>query len=193
MNQLDIRDFPLELEKLENKCKEIGFEMPSDRLAGSLLKTLIASKPTGKFLELGTGIGLSLAWMIAGMDQSSSIISLDNDENLIQIVQNIFHKDARVSLLGENGEQWIQDYSGGKFDLIFADTWPGKYNSLDEVLDLLKVGGIYVIDDMNEQPNWPEGHDLKAKGLIEKLEQKENFTMCKMNWSTGIILMTRIK
>lgn len=192
MNQQDIRDSPTVLEKLENACQEIGFDMPSDRLVGTLLKTLVASKPAGNFLELGSGIGLSLAWMIAGMDQASRIISLDSDEKLVQIVKDIFKEDERVTLHCQNGEEWIAQYSGDQFDLIFADTWPGKYNSLDEVLAMLKIGGIYVIDDMNEQPNWPEGHDMKAKELIEKLENRRDFTITKMDWSTGIVLMARI-
>ena len=32
--------------------------MPSDLFIGTLLKTLITSKPKSKILELGTGIGL---------------------------------------------------------------------------------------------------------------------------------------
>ena len=77
------------------------------------------------------------------------------------------------------------------FDLIFADSWPGKYIELDVTLQLLKVGGIYVIDDMIEQDNWPEGHREKAQILINELEEKDNFTMVKLNWSTGIIIMTK--
>ena len=42
--------------------------MPSDLYIGSLLKTLIASKPNAKLLKLGMGIGLSLSWMTDGME-----------------------------------------------------------------------------------------------------------------------------
>jgi hypothetical protein len=31
---------------------------------------------------------------------------------------------------------------------------------------MLKPGGLYVIDDMLPQPNWPEGHAAKAEVLI---------------------------
>ncbi|WP_373397635.1 hypothetical protein V8V91_24320 [Algoriphagus halophilus] len=54
------------------------------------------------------------------------------------------------------------------------------------------MGGIYVIDDMDEQPNWPNGHAEKAQDLVKQLEYREDFHLCKMNWSTGVILMTKI-
>ena len=76
-------------------------------------------------------------------------------------------------------------------DLIFADTWPGKYNHLEETLNLLKVGGIYIIDDMLPQENWPEGHENKAIGLMQNLAARNNFTITKMCWSTGLMICVK--
>jgi hypothetical protein len=46
-----------------------------------------------------------------------------------------------------------------------------------------------VIDDMLYQPNWRDGH--AAKALIEILENRTDFHLTKMNWSTGVILMAK--
>ena len=70
---------------------------------------------------------------------------------------------------------------------------PGKYSQIKEVLDLVKVGGFYVIDDMNAQPNWPEGHQTNVDGLIHYLENRDDFTLTKLNWSTGLIIAVRNK
>jgi len=191
MNYLNISDKPAIHSEIEKKSKEIGFTMPSDLYIGSLLKTLITAKPKSNILELGTGIGLSLSWMIDGMDSESSITSLDNDPKLIEIAKHFFGNDKRVQLLCTDGTEWIKGYQGAQFDLIFADAWPGKYSEIDELLDLLKVGGIYVIDDMITQPNWPEGHQLNVDKLIEYLENREDLNMTKMKWSTGIIIATK--
>ena len=80
---------------------------------------------------------------------------------------------------------------GNKFDLIFADAWPGKYSELDEILEFLTVGGIYIIDDMLAQPNWPKGHDDLVNELIEKLENRDDLQLTKLNWSTGIIIAVK--
>lgn len=191
MNDSNILDKPEIHSQIEAKSQEIGFTMPSDLYIGSLLKTLISSKPNANLLELGTGIGLSLAWMIDGMDATSKLTSIDNDPKLTEIAKNYFGKDTRVNIVCMDGSKWIKNYHGEKFDLIFADAWPGKYSEIEEILALIKVSGFYVIDDMQTQPNWPEGHQEKVDQLVAYLEQREDFSLTKMNWSTGIIVAVR--
>jgi len=193
MNDSNITDIPKIYKQIENKSEEIGFTMPSDIYIGTLLKTLISSKPNGNFLELGTGIGLSLSWMIDGMDKKSKLITVDNDPKLIKIATNFFAQNSQVEIICEDGNQWIKNYEGKKFDLIFADAWPGKYSEIDETLNFLKVGGFYVIDDMSTQSNWPEGHEEKAATLIDYLENRKDLVLTKMNWSTGVIITTKIR
>ena len=192
MHQFKITILPELYPSLLAKSNEIGFTMSSDTYVGSLLKTLVASKPNGNILELGTGIGLSLSWIIDGMDKNSKLISIDNDPKLIEIALGFFGEDPRVEFVCVDGTQWIQAYKGQVFDLVFADAWPGKYSEIKETLDLIKVGGFYVVDDMTPQTDWPEGHHEKAKKLFAYLESRIDFTMTKMNWSTGIIIMTRL-
>jgi len=191
MNDMITAGLPLAYEDLLEKCKEIGFTMPSDLYIGSLLKTLICSKPKANILELGTGIGLTLSWMIDGMDLDSKIYSVDNDPQLIKIATDFFGEDKRVNLICEDGSAWIKNYSGDLFDLIFADAWPGKYSDLDLTLELLKPGGFYIIDDMLSQPNWPEGHQELVYELIGVLENRKDLQLTKMNWSTGIIVVVK--
>jgi predicted O-methyltransferase YrrM len=167
--------------------------MPSDLQTGSLLRTLIRSKPNGKFLELGTGTGLSLSWIIEGMDKNSHVVSIDTEEKYLAIARSFFDSDPRISIICMDGASWITQNKNAELDLIFADAWPGKYNTLDETLSLLKVGGFYIIDDMLPQPNWPEGHAEKAEKLIQYLESLEYIQLTKLNWSTGIIIITRVK
>ncbi|MBX2877399.1 MAG: class I SAM-dependent methyltransferase [Saprospiraceae bacterium] len=180
------------LKTLEQECKDIGFTMPSDRHIGALLRTMVSSKPGGHFLELGTGIGLSLCWMIEGMDQGSHLFSIDNDPQLSKIAQGHFGADSRVEIICQDGGEWIKAYDGPGFDLIFADAWPGKYFDLKETLDLIKPGGFYVIDDMLPEVDWPEGHAEKATALIKYLEEHPQLHVTKMSWSTGIIVATKI-
>ena len=192
MDQTKIIQMPGQYPALLAKSKVLGFTMPSDVYVGTLLKTLVASKPNGNFLELGTGIGLSLAWMIEGMDEKSGMISVDNDPELIQIANLFFKEEPRLTLICSDGEEWLENYTGESFDLIFADAWPGKYSHLDKTISLIKNGGFYVIDDMKKQPNWPEGHEEKAKELVQVLEQREDITITKMDWSTGLIVAVKI-
>jgi len=193
MNDSNIQDIPAIHSEIERKSAEIGFTMPSDVYIGTLLKTLISSKPGGRFLELGTGIGLSLSWMIDGMDAKAGLISVDNDSELTGIAKQYFGKDTRVEIICDDGSEWIKNYKGEKFDLVFADAWPGKYSETDEILDLILVGGFYVIDDMSAQSNWPEGHDANVDRLVAYLEKRKDFNLTKMDWSTGLIIAVKTK
>ncbi|WP_233074018.1 O-methyltransferase [Flavobacterium sp. IB48] len=143
--------------EIKSDSEKISFSMPSDLQTGSFLRTLVATKKDGHFLELGTGTGLSLAWLIEGLGENSNLISIDNTAEYQDIAKKYFQK-PNVSFVCEDAEKWILNYKDLKFDLIFADAWPGKYAVLEETLQLLNPGGIYLIDDMLPQPNWPENH-----------------------------------
>lgn len=150
MDDKNIQDIPSDYQNILLKSKGIGFSMPSDLNIGSLLKTLISSKPSSNVLELGTGIGLSISWMIQGLDENSNISSVDNNSDLLKIAKTFFMGESFLRLICQDGTSWIKSYQGPPFDLIFADAWPGKYCDLEDTLALLKIGGIYVIDDMEE-------------------------------------------
>ncbi|VAW11593.1 hypothetical protein MNBD_BACTEROID03-2622, partial [hydrothermal vent metagenome] len=58
-------------------------------------------------------------------------------------------------------------------------------------MNLVKVNGFYVIDDMTAQPNWPGGHQDNVDRLVGYLENTEDFVLTKMNWSTGLIIAVK--
>jgi predicted O-methyltransferase YrrM len=177
--------------EIQRATEESGFNMASDLEACSLLRTLAVSKPGGKFLELGTGTGLSTAWILDGMDKNSSLTSIDFDESVLSIAQRFLGNDPRLKLELIDGEKWVDANRDARFDFIFADTWHGKYLMLNEVLEMLKIGGFYIVDDMLPQPNWPEGHAEKAENFVKKLESYSFLNITKLNWSTGIIVAVR--
>ena len=183
---------PVQYENIAEATKAIAFNMASDMQTGSLLKTLVASKPSGRILELGTGTGLTTSWIIAGMDDKTNFITIENNELLLDIARNAL-KDARVEFVLADGYEWIQSYSGQTFDLVFADAMPGKYDLFEETIGLVKVGGFYIIDDMIPQPNWPGGHADRVERFIVQLEDRNDILLTKLNWSTGIIVVTKIK
>ncbi len=191
MNDTLITSIPLEYEPIKKATNEMKFSMASDLYTGSLLKTLAASKPAGRFLELGTGTGLATAWILAGLDKNSSLITIENNGLLIDVAKK-YISDSRVEFILADGHQWLKNYKEEKFDFIFADAMPGKYDLFDETIGLLKSGGLYIIDDMLPQPNWPLGHDKKADDFITMLEDRIDVSFTKLNWSTGIIIVSKL-
>lgn len=183
--------FPAAYKAIDDATKSSGFTMASDVLTCSLLRTLAGSKPAGKFLELGTGTGLSTAWILDGMDENAMLTSIGNDSQFIEIAQTFLSDDNRLNLICTDGAEWIEMNKNQKYDYIFADTWHGKYLLLDEVLSMLNKGGLYIIDDMLPQPNWPDGHQEKAINLIRLLETRNDLSLTKQVWATGIIIAVK--
>ncbi len=182
---------PVQYKNIEVETKKLSFNMASDLYTGSLLKTLVASKKSGRILELGTGSGLATSWILQGMDKNAHLITVENNPVLMEIAKQQL-SDNRIDFVLADGYQWLQNYKGEKFDLIFADAMPGKYDLFEETLSLLKVGGFYFIDDMLPQPNWYNGHAERVDDFIIMLEKRKDITLTKLNWSTGIIIVTKI-
>ena len=67
MTEVAPQRYPAPYVLIDKATRESGFTMASDVSVCSFLKTLAASKPGGKFLELGTGTGLSTSWILDGM------------------------------------------------------------------------------------------------------------------------------
>jgi predicted O-methyltransferase YrrM len=192
MDDLNHLNVPKSIQAIDNDSRAISFNMPSEPLTCSFLRTIAASKPSGKLLELGSGTGLSTAWILDGMDANSRLTTVDLEASFLEILDRHLGKDPRLTVVCGDGDDLLRSLNGQKFDLIFADAWSGKYQLLDEALDLLKSGGIYFIDDMLPQPNWPEGHADKVDRLISILEQRTDLRISKMSWASGIIIATKI-
>lgn len=176
---------------IEIASRAIGFSMPSDLQTGALLKTLVGSKPKANVLEIGTGTGLATAWLLAGMDADSSILSVDNESTYQAVAERVLGNDARLQLLCTDAGHWLEHNEDQTFDLIFADAWPGKYDNLDAALNSLSTGGLYVIDDMLPQPNWPKGHHRLVDKLVADLESRDDLQLVRMAWSTGILIAAK--
>lgn len=183
--------YPKTYNGINEATKLSGFTMASDVLTCSLLRTLASSKPSGKFLELGTGTGLSTSWILDGMDEHSTLTSVDNDPKFLEIAQSSLGHDKRLNLISMDGGEWVEGNRSEKYDYIFADTWHGKYLLLDEVLSMLNKGGLYIIDDMLPQSNWPDGHQEKAIHLISHLESRKDLSLTKQVWATGIVIAVK--
>jgi len=182
---------PETLSAIQQATESAGFRMASDPLTGSLLRVLAASKPGGALLELGTGTGMGTAWILSGMDDSSTLDSVDNDSSVIGIARNFLGHDSRVRFHVSDGAAFLGTLAGRQFDFIFADTWPGKFDHLEEALSLLSPGGIYLGDDLLPQPSWTEGHAPKVPRFLNALQERADLHITRLAWSTGIVLATK--
>ena len=120
------------------------------------------------------------------------LVELGDDEALLAVLARHLGTDPRLETVCADGDDVLRSLHGKRFDFIFADTWAGKYRLLQEALALLNPGGLYVVDDMLPQPNWPEGHAEKAADLIATLERMEGFRVTTLSWASGVMIAALI-
>lgn len=177
--------------EIDAHSRAAGFDMPSEPGTGAMLRLLAASKADGRLLELGTGTGLATAWLLAGMGRRASLVSVDSDSAVQAVAREMLGADPRVTFLIADGLDHVRAQKPASFDLIFADAWPGKYEALDEALALLAPGGLYVVDDMLRQPNWPEGHQPRVDALAARLKSHPDLATVALNWASGLVIAAR--
>src|SRR6187551_2983701 len=110
MDDKIITGIPGEYEAIKEATIELQFNMASDMYTGSLLKTLAASKPAGRFLELGTGTGLATAWIISGLDAKSFLITIESNELLMDVAKK-YISDRRVEFILADAYVWLKNYN----------------------------------------------------------------------------------
>jgi len=138
-------------------------------------------------LELGTGMGLTTYHILSNLPPDGVLDSVESDQALIEVAKKVVGGDNRLRLHNRLGEDFIGEaLEADKYDLIFADTWPGKYFLLNEVLRMVKPGGIYVIDDMNRSDDWPDGHGEKARSLLAHLQGLKGWSFSYYTFGTGV-------
>ncbi len=187
---------------LRDAARDIGFIQSSDDLTGGFLATLAASKPGGRFLELGTGVGAGSAWLLKGMDAASSLTTAEQSAEQVEVAKKYLGHDPRITFWVGDGREYLQE-THEPFDFIFADTKPGKINHPELALDLVAPGGFYVVDDMNL--GWTDKTDLVdasdyllevwqgQRELMELLEARKDFLSTRLDWSTGLMVCTKRK
>lgn len=191
MMDTDLPQQPATVAGIVAESETSSFRMMSEARLGALLAVLAATKPGGRLLELGTGTGHGTAWLLSGMDTTATLDSVDTDEAVVAVARRHLGSDPRVTFHVTDGALFLAQRGLLPFDVIFADAWPGKFSHLEEALALLRPGGVYVIDDLLPQANWPEGHATKVANLIKDLERRDAFSTVRLAWASGLMLVVR--
>jgi predicted O-methyltransferase YrrM len=182
---------PPALAAITRETERLGFTMASKPETGALLCTLAAGRPGGRILEIGTATGLATAWLLDGMDADTRLVSIDIDATTSAVAARHLGDDPRLTLVVGDGEAWLHKQGHDRFDLIFADAIPGKYQAFEAAWRLLATGGFYVVDDMLPESGWPEEHVSRASALLDHLRARPDCRLVRLDWSGGIVIAAR--
>ena len=182
---------PDALPALRAQARDAGFTRSCEARTGNLLAVLAAARPAGRILELGTGVGEGTAWLLSGMDEAASLVSVELDPAVQAVARRELGADPRVTFVTGDGGTWLEEYEGAPFDLVFADTRPGKFTHLDRALALVAPGGTYLIDDLDPQPGRPPNHEASVAALLAGLDARKDFRSVRLAWASGLLMAVR--
>lgn len=187
---------PGALTAIETDAEGIGTTVACDEALGGLVRTLAAAKPGGRALELGTGVGAGTAWLLAGLDPTACLDTLDDDARRLDVARNHHGHDPRVTLYETDVGAWLEErLDGPGYHLVLANSRAGRFTHLDEALSLVERGGFYVAGDLACHPpgaSLPEDHCLEAEGLLSDLESREGWeALPLLGWSRGVMVLVR--
>jgi predicted O-methyltransferase YrrM len=188
---LDDPKLPARVRAAQEVSRQSGFEMACEDRAGALLRTLAATKPGGNLLELGTGTGVGTAWMLAGMDTGARLVTIDRDKEVSDLARRTVDGDPRVELVVGEAGPWLEEYAGPPFDLVFVDTWRGKFIDRGRLLRRLAPGGIYFGDDLLPQPTWADQQPSLVGTFLDEIVEDTDLAVTIMNWSSGLVLAAK--
>ncbi|WP_327009340.1 class I SAM-dependent methyltransferase [Dactylosporangium sp. NBC_01737] len=174
------------------RAESSGFPMSCERPVGQLLAALAAGvRPGGHILELGTGAGVGVAWLVRGLGERTDVtvtsVELDPRTAAVAATQawpsfvDLRVADACVFL----------PTAAGAFDLIFADAPGGKTEGLDLTIAALRPRGILAVDDMRPAADWPEDFTARQDGVRRTLVEHPHLVSVELDHGSGMVLSTR--
>jgi predicted O-methyltransferase YrrM len=185
------KDIPTRAQAAQQAAASIGFALACENRTGSLLRTLAATKPGGRVLELGTGTGVGAAWLLDGMDATARLTTVEQDQTTGAVARQILNDDDRIEMVVADAATWLSEYVGPRFDLAFVDCRPGKFENRELLLRHLAPGAIYVGDDLLPQPTWPADHPSRVAGFLDEIVDEPDLMVTLLKWSSGLVLGAR--
>ena len=186
------------LEEIEEYCKDFSFkdspllseltestwssedipQMLSGSLVGGLLQTLIRLSRAVNILEIGMFTGYSALKMAEALPENGKIHTCELMDKHIKTASEWFKKSEngyKISVHQGPALLSLEKMKHLTFDLVFIDADKVNYPSYHNIaLDLLKKGGVGVLDNMLWSGKVIEPSDKESIALRETAELIRN-------------------
>jgi predicted O-methyltransferase YrrM len=190
-NAADASRVPQVVKAAYDRVQELQFEQSSQPDVGRLLSVLAATVPLGgRVLELGTGAGVGLAWIIHGLGQRNDVqvVSVELDRERAAVARAAGWPDW-VSIIVGDGAELVGTL--GSFDLIFPDTPGGKIYNLQATIAALRPGGVLLVDDMDLPTNADAERRARVASLRDQLLGDPRLLCAELALSVDVVLAAR--
>jgi len=185
-------ELPAAIKDTLDRAQEWGFTKSSRPEVGRLLSVLAAAVPPGgRVLEIGTGAGVGLTWIVHGLGSRDDVevISVDLDPERAASVRAFGWPDW-VSVVTGDGAKVLRD-SPGSFDLIFPDSPDEKTFGIGPSIAALRPGGILLLDDMEELKERGPERTARLSEVRHQLSEAPDLLYVDLPLVSGVVLAAR--
>lgn len=124
------------------------------RETGRLLSTLVAAMQANRILEIGTAYGYSTLWMALAQPRMGKIWTIDPDTRRTDVALSYFKRaeeDDFIEIFNTPALELLENFPQRNLDIVFIDADKSEYGQyLDLALPMLKLSGLFVVDDCIE-------------------------------------------
>jgi predicted O-methyltransferase YrrM len=181
-------DMPPAAVRAQRVADRAGFRLSSDPHTGSIIRTLAATKPGGRLLEVGTGVGVGAAYLLAGMDRTARLITLERGVALANAARTLLKDDERVEVITTDAVEWLTAYDGPPFDLVFVDTTVAKFDRRDLLFAHMAEGALFIADDLLPQEKWTAAHGPRVERFRREILAEPRLVATLVDWASGLVI-----
>ena len=150
---------------------DIGEGPCTDELHGRLLRILVESTRAKNVVEIGTGNGYSALWMCLGLKTTGGkLVTHEIDHGQVLMARATFKRagvENLVTVVEGDAHQTVAQLKE-PIDILFMDAEGGNLDYLNQLLPLVRPGGLILSDNMSKPR--PDPQFIKAITTNPNLE-----------------------
>ena len=143
-----------------------------------------------RVLEIGTGVGVGLAWLVHGLGARRDV----------EVVTVELDDEVQRTALSAPWPPWVRFESGdgaeavgglGQFDLIFPDAPGRKIFGLRQTVAALRRGGVLIVDDMDLTRHEDEQLRSALAVVRHRLLGDAELFYAELSFSSGVVVAVK--
>lgn len=131
----------------------------TDDLHGRLLRILAESTRAKNVVEIGTGNGYSALWLCLGLKATGGkLVTHEIDHETVLLARANFKRagvENLVTVVEGDAHQTVSQLKG-PIDILFLDAEGGNLDFLNQLLPLVRPGGLILADNMSKPASSPK-------------------------------------
>ncbi|WP_010206145.1 O-methyltransferase [Salinibacterium sp. PAMC 21357] len=191
---------PPEIAAARVHSNELGIEAVSPAV-GAQLALLAAATGAKSIIEVGTGVGISGLWMLAG-SPTALLTTIDSELDHQQVARAVFN-DAnipanRVRQIGGKAAEVLPRMNESSYDLVFIDADPHSViEYVEHGLRLVRPGGVVAVAhalwrDRVADPAQRDSTVSNFRSLLKEISQSDAVISSLIPVGDGLLQLTKL-